>query len=272
MGNLRKSLGLPSYFGITHYPLLIPLFQRWTRQYNDFYNDNIYFVKTLEESLDRSGTSSDQRRSSEAGIDNSGSSGSSGSNGDMVVDKAPTEGGDVATEVVTTTRRMEEYLTTPYHSTLAGSHVVGDLEGEVKQEVAEVLGMELYDMSQMGLSTTDRLKLFDLPKQYAELYRLLKDNYWLTGSRAPNVGRGGGNSLEDPAICLVCGAVLSGGPRLIQGRSLRNSVGECTLHARHCGSGTGMFLLVNKGSTLLIRESRAVFYQVRGTSSASLCF
>jgi hypothetical protein len=86
----------------------------------------------------------------------------------------------------------------------------------------------------------------------------------------------GGDSegIDNPAVCLVCGKVLNAGTKqetveqilsawiLMKpvleyvGNRLRPSVGpsaasfdnagECTLHARTCGSGTGVFFLVVK--------------------------
>lgn len=41
------------------------------------------------------------------------------------------------------------------------------------------------------------------------------------------------------------------------------NIGECTAHARQCGAGHGIFLMVNKGSIVLMRDSRAAFYPVR---------
>lgn len=36
--------------------------------------------------------------------------------------------------------------------------------------------------------------------------------------------------------------------------------GECTLHARACGGGTGIFFLIQNFSVVLINDSRACFY------------
>jgi hypothetical protein len=92
--------------------------------------------------------------------------------------------------------------------------------------------------------------------------------------------------VEDPAICLLCGRVLNAGkyfqwvsPREVRAvRSLRECVhiapignkapqgifdapaGECTLHARSCGAGTGVFVLVQQCQVLLVRGSRSVYW------------
>lgn len=39
----------------------------------------------------------------------------------------------------------------------------------------------------------------------------------------------------------------------------RNSAGECTLHARSCGAGIGVFFLVQHCQVILIRGSRGVY-------------
>jgi hypothetical protein len=53
------------------------------------------------------------------------------------------------------------------------------------------------------------------------------------------------------------------------GMLCRQNIGECTAHARHCGAGQGIFLLVNKGSIVLMRDSRAAFYPVGTTLKAA---
>ena len=60
-------------------------------------------------------------------------------------------------------------------------------------------------------------------------------------------------ALDEPAVCLVCGQLLSAGsrlppPALSSSLSHRRTMspGECTLHARTCGAGTGVFYLVER--------------------------
>jgi hypothetical protein len=60
-------------------------------------------------------------------------------------------------------------------------------------------------------------------------------------------------ALDEPAVCLVCGQLVSAGSRLptpsatVRGRRESSiSPGECTLHARACGAGTGIFFLVER--------------------------
>lgn len=68
--------------------------------------------------------------------------------------------------------------------------------------------------------------------------------------------------MEEPAICLLCGQILNAG---IRGTSSGSDstppgIGECTLHARGCGAGVGVFFLVHKCSVLLMRGSRTCLY------------
>ena len=56
-------------------------------------------------------------------------------------------------------------------------------------------------------------------------------------------------AIDEPALCLVCGQVLSAGNRLSStnaGRGGGRSPGECTIHAKSCGGGTGLFYLVER--------------------------
>ena len=40
----------------------------------------------------------------------------------------------------------------------------------------------------------------------------------------------------------------------------KNNPGECTLHARICGGGTGIFFIIQHFSVVLLHDSRACFY------------
>lgn len=175
------------------------------------------------------------------------------------------------------------YHCAPYLSLLDGSATAADAQGQWMPTPTDSSGaaVPLYDLSHLGVSDEVALRLVALPQHYTELYTLLKEQYWAlsathpggVGAAAGAVGAAGGGGgggggaltsgptrgLEDPAICLVCGAVLAAGPRM-QGRARLSGPGVCTLHARACGSGTGVMLLMNKGSSLLFRDARAIFY------------
>lgn len=169
-----------------------------------------------------------------------------------------------------------EYHAVPYLSLVDGSATAPDLDLVRMPVPSNAAGeaLPLYDLSHFGVSDEVLLRLVPLPQHYTELYGLLKQQYWAlasttgsggggnggsgSGSRGAGAG-GGGRGIEDPAICLLCGAVLAAGPRM-HGRTRLAGPGVCTLHTRGCGSGNGMMLLVNKGTTLLFRDSRAIFY------------
>ena len=70
-----------------------------------------------------------------------------------------------------------------------------------------------------------------------------------------------GPVIEDPAICLICGELLSSGSSANRaaGYRLSTSPGECTQHAERCGCGVGVFFLVQKCCPLLIRGSRSCY-------------
>lgn len=74
----------------------------------------------------------------------------------------------------------------------------------------------------------------------------------------------------EPALCLTCGKVLQAGNKMGAApapHSMSSSsalgpiagVGECTVHSRLCGAGTGLFLLVQQHCVLALRGSRAVY-------------
>lgn len=75
-----------------------------------------------------------------------------------------------------------------------------------------------------------------------------------------------GQTMDAPAVCLLCGQILNSGIRTgLRGTNLASDstppfVGECTLHARGCGSGVGVFFLVYQCSVLLMRGSRSCYY------------
>ncbi|CAN0069625.1 unnamed protein product, partial [Scytosiphon promiscuus] len=130
----------------------------------------------------------------------------------------------------------------PHIGSLTGGHTTPDLTGKPLKGV-------LFDLSHLGVSCQDNLDLVDLPESYTELYGLAKSPH---ASAAAAVGAAAG--LEtDPAVCLV----LAAGSKM----STMGHVGECTLHARECGSGVGVFFLVQRCVVLLIRDSRGAYYQ-----------
>jgi hypothetical protein len=65
----------------------------------------------------------------------------------------------------------------------------------------------------------------------------------------------------EPAVCLLCGALLCAGPTCRRERVAGEpKEGECTRHARICGLGVGIFALVHQCTTLLVDETRSAYY------------
>ena len=70
--------------------------------------------------------------------------------------------------------------------------------------------------------------------------------------------------VATPALCLICGCIVNAGNRakatgdLTNLESqLRQYPGECTIHARQCGGGVGIFLNLLNNWVLLMRSGRA---------------
>ncbi|CAN0161036.1 unnamed protein product [Ectocarpus sp. 4 AP-2014] len=117
----------------------------------------------------------------------------------------------------------------PHLGSLTGGQTTPDLTGKPLKGV-------VFDLSHLGVSSQDNHDLVELPESYTELYGLAKSPH---ASAAAAEGAAAG--LEtDPAVCLVCGQVLAAGAKGM------GHVGECTLHARECGAGVGVFFLVQR--------------------------
>ena len=76
-----------------------------------------------------------------------------------------------------------------------------------------------------------------------------------------------GRRQDEPALCLVCGTIVNSGNRSkditsepLTNKILKDYPGECTMHARTCGSGIGIFLLLMHNNVLLIRGARSAKY------------
>jgi len=110
------------------------------------------------------------------------------------------------------------------------------------------------DLSHFGVGLRHLHRVFiPLPTIYTDLYQMVK---------FPDSAPGGGSRkpLEDPAVCLVCGRLLNAGNKPSDMPLDRRAAGECTLHARSCGLGIGVFFLVQQCHVLLLRGSRASYY------------
>ena len=87
--------------------------------------------------------------------------------------------------------------------------------------------------------------LVALPSRFTDLYAQL------SGRTCPRTHA----FPEEPAICLLCGALLCAGTTCCK----RHSVGALTQHVSTCGAGVGLFFLLHKCTTVLIRGSHAAF-------------
>lgn len=91
-----------------------------------------------------------------------------------------------------------------------------------------------------------RVSLIQLPDAYDKLFTLVVSATCSACNKKP----------ADPALCLVCGQLLCGGSTCCR----MEDVGECTLHARVCGGGVGVFLLLQSAQTLLLRGEFAAYF------------
>ena len=95
------------------------------------------------------------------------------------------------------------------------------------------------------------LHLHRMPPDFATLTMQLHQRLCVACIKVPQV---------EPALCLICGALLCAGPSCKRIRQPMDSrEGECTRHARGCGLGIGIFALVHQGITLLVDGTRSAF-------------
>lgn len=88
--------------------------------------------------------------------------------------------------------------------------------------------------------------LLTLPSQYYKIFQEYRDRVCIMCSTTP----------KDPAICLVCAHFLCFRESCCQ----QDSVYECVQHSISCGAGTGVFLLVNSSTVVVIRGLRAALW------------
>ena len=103
------------------------------------------------------------------------------------------------------------------------------------------------DASHYGLGRRHRGGLIPLPPAYTDLCREATFPSALSGV-----------AVDEPAVCLVCGQVLRSGQKDTRRLGPTSAVaptdiGECSLHARSCNAGVGVFFLVTKVQVLLVR-------------------
>jgi hypothetical protein len=154
-------------------------------------------------------------------------------------------------------------LTSPLQRINKGIPLLGSLSGEANiAGVSGVLCNKVWpDLSHLGLSYRHKGQLAPLPKSYNELYHRCK---FLYGERDDPVDGSATNTecftVDEPAVCLVCGKVVMAGNRPHATDPSVTNPGECTLHARNCGLGSGLFFVLQKHAVLLIRNEKAAFW------------
>lgn len=99
------------------------------------------------------------------------------------------------------------------------------------------------------LSAAGPSHLWQLPERYTDIF----SSSALRAHRCPATGK----PPAEPAICLVCGAVLCAGTACCK----REGVGALTRHAcAECSEGAGVFLLVHKCQVILLRGGHAAYW------------
>jgi len=96
------------------------------------------------------------------------------------------------------------------------------------------------------LIITSPFKLIELPANYHDLLQKYSKLRCVNCKSVPIT----------KTLCLVCGKLVCAGNSCC--RNL--GVGECSSHARSCGSGVGLFLLLKTSEVLVISHSRHSFW------------
>jgi hypothetical protein len=121
----------------------------------------------------------------------------------------------------------------------------------------------MSDLSHLGISHTaggQGSGLIRLPRSFVELYGIV--NEVKKSIKNQQVDDEGINSHSETAICLITGTIMNtGSVRRQYHRDTKHhrEPGECTLHARRVGSGTGVFFLVKKCTVLLIHNKKSAY-------------
>ncbi|KAK0134878.1 E3 ubiquitin-protein ligase ubr3 [Merluccius polli] len=85
-------------------------------------------------------------------------------------------------------------------------------------------------------------RLLQLPDNYNVIFQYYHHKACTACNKLP----------KDPALCLVCGTFVC-----LKGLCCKQQgVCECVLHSQHCGTATGIFLLINASVIIIIRGHR----------------
>jgi len=123
------------------------------------------------------------------------------------------------------------------------------------------LSTSFCDMSHLPVRCSQRGGLLHLPTIYTELIDCIELPY------EPKLDEQGKRE-DEPALCLICGSILNAGNRAkkltatphLDNALLKESPGECTLHARTCGAGVGVFMFLLQNQVYLMRGGRSSKY------------
>jgi hypothetical protein len=109
----------------------------------------------------------------------------------------------------------------------------------------------------MALRHSTRGGLVALPNIYTDLIQRIRLPYKPCFDES-------GRRIDEPAMCLICGSIVRAGNRAKDIESpahmdihLDSYPGECTLHARFCSGGQGVFLNVLHNWVLLLNGPRS---------------
>ena len=94
------------------------------------------------------------------------------------------------------------------------------------------------------------LQLHSLPPDFATLTSQLHARCCIACSRPP----------VEPALCLVCGALVCADRRRRDRSADITREGSCTRHARECSAGAALFYLVHKGVVLLVDGPHSAYH------------
>jgi len=132
------------------------------------------------------------------------------------------------------------------------------------------------DLSHLGLCGRHQPRFAPLPHSYNELYSRAKFPYGEISAAARGAAGGGASSsaaaaaaegteagvvtVDEPAVCLICGQVVQACNRLLESAPSVTNPGECTRHARSCGLGMGVFFLPQRHTCLLVRNDKSCIW------------
>ena len=116
------------------------------------------------------------------------------------------------------------------------------------------------DLSHMGIHRSVRGGLIELPRVYTDMIQRMRLPY------KPQFDEQS-RRIDEPAICLVCGTIVRAGNRskdIDSPSDMDNHLdtypGECTLHARRCGGGNGIFMIMLHNWVLILNGPRSCKY------------